>query len=96
MFDATYREPWMGRDSVCYFFENIQIMPVRGRKMGAGVYDPLIQVTPVKMTVRVRIDRGKHNGIHEKVRGYGNENTPRETFYFYREDGEWAFRTGNP
>ena len=95
MFDAAYRDPFIKKEAICYVFESMQILPVRARKLGAGAYDPQVQVTPVRMTVRVRIDRGK-NGLHERVRGYGNENTPKETFYFYLEDGDWAFKTGNP
>lgn len=95
MFDAVYREGWMKPDAICYVFENIEILPDRQRKLGAGIYDRPVKVSPVKMTVRVRINRGR-NGIDERIRGYGNQNTPRETFYFYQEDGNWNFKTGNP
>lgn len=95
MFDAVYREGWMKPGAICYVFEDIQILPKRQRKLGAGYYDQPVHVRPVRMTVRVRIDRGR-NGIDERVRGYGNKNTPRETFYFYLEDGSWNFKTGNP
>lgn len=95
MFDAVYREGWMKPDAICYVFENVEILPDRMRKLGAGFYDQPVRVSPVRMTVRVRINRGR-NGIDERVRGYGNLNTPRETFYFYQEDGNWNFKTGNP
>lgn len=95
MFISVYRESWMKPGELRFEFQDMRILPQTMRKIDGGHYAEPIPVRPVKMTVKVIIDR-RSNGIDTRIRGTGNYITPKETFYFYVRDGDWAFVTSSP
>lgn len=94
MFTAVYHESWMKPGDLRFEYEGMEILPESERKMDRGEYAKPVPVRPVRMTVRVVVNRGGTPDV--KVRGRGNPISPKETFYFYRQDGEWTFKTGSP
>ncbi len=73
-------------------FSELKIAP-RTKRMGiqsSSKYDPGTFVYPVKVKVKISVDRGQ-NGIDVKERGVSKY----DNFFFYKDDFvAWTFKTG--
>jgi hypothetical protein len=92
-FKENYKEPWMtSTDVIKVEFSELKIAP-RTKRMGiqsSSKYDPGTFVYPVRVKVKVSVDRGR-NGIDVKERGVSKY----DSFFFYKDDfGVWTFKTG--
>ena len=92
-FKENYKEPWMkSTDVIKVEFSELKIAP-KTKRMGiqsSSKYDPGTFVYPVKVKVKISVDRGS-NGIDVKERGVSKY----DNFFFYKDDfGAWTFKTG--
>ena len=92
-FKENYKEPWMkSTDVIKVEFSELKIAP-KTKRMGiqsSSKYDPGTFVYPVKVKVKISVDRGQ-NGIDVKERGVSKY----DSFFFYKDSfGAWTFKTG--